>query len=368
MNVQREEEQMVAFVPLFYRKGNKLNWSEYSKVIREEYKKRGIPFAATFELTPYCNFDCNMCYIHLSPEEAKIQGNLLTTNQWLHIAREAKECGAIALEITGGEATVRPDFPLLYEAFIRMGYLINLRTNGYLIKGELLDLLRNLKPKGVSITLYGASDETYRKICGIADGFSVVTNNILALRSIGIEPTLTVTMTKDNVGDKEEIKNWAIKNGFNIHFFGGLFTPIRSAKRSIKHLRLDYGINEDRESAIPLREIADREKYSTPFWMCRGFGTKFCVSWDGRMTLCNCFPAIWSDPMSMGVRDAYKSLYKQLSELKRPAECSKCQYVDYCSACPAYLLSDTGDPEKTCDSICSMARENYRQYLNNTLQ
>lgn len=342
-----------------------MRWSEYCKVIRDKYKMDGIPFAATFELTPLCNFNCNMCYIHLSPEEAKMQGTMLSAEQWLRIAGEMKKLGAIALEITGGEAIIRPDFPFLYEKFIKMGYIINLRTNGYLINGDILDLLHLYKPKNISITLYGASDETYCEVCGVSDGFSVVTNNILRLRAIGIEPTLTVTLTKDNIGDKEALKKWAFNHNFNIHFFGGLFSPIRTAKRSVKHLRIDSDLigNDIIEKYAIHREVIDKEKYISPFWMCRGYGTKCCISWDGRMTLCNCFPSIWSDPISTNIGEAYKSLYKQLGQLKRPGECRECQYIDYCSACPAYLLSDTGNPEETCDSICAMARYNYARHL-----
>lgn len=27
-----------------------------------------VPFAGTFELTPVCNMNCRMCYIHTSPK------------------------------------------------------------------------------------------------------------------------------------------------------------------------------------------------------------------------------------------------------------------------------------------------------------
>ncbi len=337
-----------------------MEWAEYTKMIVEKCKRLGTPASATFELTPFCNFNCNMCYIHLSPEQAKAQGSLLTTEQWLRIAHEAKSLGTVGLEITGGEAVTRPDFSALYEAFIKMGYLISLRTNGYLLRGKLFELLKKYKPRCVSVTLYGGSDETYRKVCGISDGFSVVTRNIFAMREAGINLRLTMTMTKDNIKDCDILKNWAKNNGLFITFFGGLITPIRSAKRSIDHLKVDFDRNLSNTGIEPsFRIICDREKYMKPFWMCKGYGAKFCISWDGRMTLCNCLPSIWTDSLSQSIGDAYKSLYEELNNVSRPAECINCQYIDYCGACPVRFLSETGSHDKTIPDICRKAKTHY---------
>ena len=35
---------------------------------------KGIPLAGTFELTARCNFNCRMCYVHLTPEEQRRRG------------------------------------------------------------------------------------------------------------------------------------------------------------------------------------------------------------------------------------------------------------------------------------------------------
>ena len=342
--------------------GTLMEWTEYAKIIVEKCKKSRTPSNASFELTPYCNFNCNMCYIRLTPEQAQKQGSLLTTDQWIFIANEAKKLGTIGMEITGGEATTRSDFPILYETFVKMGYIISLRSNGYLLCGDLLELLKKFKPRYVSITLYGGTDDTYRKVCGVEDGFTVVTNNILALREAGITVDLTVTMTNDNINDRDLLKKWASDNGFGLAFYGGLITPIRSAKRSIKHLKVshmvtDAGANID----ISRRVVKDREKYMHPFWMCGEYGTRYCISWDGRMTLCNCFPAIWSDPFSQSFGDAFRSLYEQLDMIRRPSNCATCQVIDYCGVCPVRFMSETGSYETTCESLCNTAVINYKR-------
>ncbi len=343
-----------------------MDWAEYSRIMFEKCKQKGMPLQATFEVTPFCNFKCNMCYVRLDHEQAKAQGEILNTEQWLRIASETKRMGTVILELTGGEAISRPDFSVLYESFIKMGFLINLRTNGYLIKNEILDLIKKFKPRRVSVTLYGASDETYKKVCDVSDGFSVVTKNVLAMKEAGINVHLTMTVTKDNVEDINPLKHWAEEHGLAITPFGGLITPIRGAKRSINHLQVqlpeeEFNISEELLKSTQ-HEITDRPTLMNPFWMCRGFGAKFSISWDGRMTICNTFTSIWKNPIVSGVEKAYYDLYHDLKNLSRPQECSTCPYIEFCAACPSQLLSASGNAEQTCENICKLARRKYKRH------
>lgn len=40
--------------------------------------RAGTPLAGNFELTARCNFDCKMCYVHLTAEEQRRRGRELT--------------------------------------------------------------------------------------------------------------------------------------------------------------------------------------------------------------------------------------------------------------------------------------------------
>ena len=76
-----------------------MDWAEYSGRMFEKYIIAGKPYQAAFEMTPFCNFKCNMCYVRLDPEQAKEQGKVLSTEQWLRIAAEAKKMGTVILEV-----------------------------------------------------------------------------------------------------------------------------------------------------------------------------------------------------------------------------------------------------------------------------
>ena len=55
--------------------------------------RTGTPLAGNFELTARCNFNCKMCYVHLTAEEQQRRGRELTADQWLAVAEQARSRG-----------------------------------------------------------------------------------------------------------------------------------------------------------------------------------------------------------------------------------------------------------------------------------
>ena len=47
-------------------------------------------------------------------------------------------------------------------------------SNGSLINDDVVALFQELPPTNLRITLYGVSDETYERLCGVRDGFDRV--------------------------------------------------------------------------------------------------------------------------------------------------------------------------------------------------
>ena len=344
-----------------------MNWFDYSQYLLDKCKQQGTPFHCGFELTPFCNFRCNMCYIRLTEAQASKQGHLLSTEQWIRLAEEAKKMGTISMEVTGGEALTRRDFPTLYKSFIDLGFLIVLRTNGYLIDSKILNLLKEYKPRKIMITLYGASNETYNRVCGVSDGYTVVTRNILALREAGLNVQLTSTITNENKNDIDLMQQWARDNGFSLSMGGMLFTPIRGAKRSVDSLKIRlpeelYQVPKEYQSIS--RVIPNREYYQeNPFWMCRAFRAKFTITWDGKVTMCNSNPSVSKDPFVSGLSSAYYALYGDIKKIQRPKECATCKYIDLCTVCPSMFYSATGSMEQTNDEMCHMARRRFVQMM-----
>ena len=99
---------------------------QMGKYLEQQAYANKIPFKGVFELTARCNFNCNMCYVHLTEPQIKNIGKELSNEQWLDIARQARDAGMLHLTLTGGEVFVRPGFRELYEQLSQMGFLIEI--------------------------------------------------------------------------------------------------------------------------------------------------------------------------------------------------------------------------------------------------
>ena len=68
MQIKEVPDTLVQFLALL--KENGISEDEYQKYIGDFFefssRQKGIPLHGTFELTPLCNLNCKMCYVHLS--------------------------------------------------------------------------------------------------------------------------------------------------------------------------------------------------------------------------------------------------------------------------------------------------------------
>ena len=121
------------------------------------------------------------------------------------IAKRYVGRGMLFLLLTGGEPLIRKDFRYLLTELKKMGLLVSVNSNGSLIDRDWLDFFRHEPPFRFNITLYGGSEETYERLCG-RPMFGRVTENIRALRQLGIGVKLNASMTPYNVADMEAMQ------------------------------------------------------------------------------------------------------------------------------------------------------------------
>ena len=94
-----------------------------SRYFHAKGRRLGLPVGGTFELTARCNFNCPMCYVHMTQEQVDAAGKELTAAQWLELAREARDRGMIFALLTGGEPLMRRDFFEIYKGMKELGLL-----------------------------------------------------------------------------------------------------------------------------------------------------------------------------------------------------------------------------------------------------
>ncbi len=315
-----------------------------------------VPLSTMLELTPFCNFRCVMCYVRLDKEQASAQGNMLPASQWIEIAKQLKDMGTLRIALTGGEVFTHPDFWKIYSELNQMGFWITILSNGYLINEETMSKFRTYgMPHAVKLTLYGASDETYRKVCGVSDGFTRISTAIDLLQTDGVPTTMTATIVRENVDDLQKMYAFAAEKKIPFQHSISVLKSSRGAVNSAETSR--FGI-VDYSDDLTLEALEkNRYKYTqSPFSMCASYRKSLFVTWNGSLQLCS-FLTEPSVRYTGDLTENFNALYKQLSEMKNPQECAECKWKDFCQRCPGILCAESGHPEKIDSDFCDTAKQ-----------
>lgn len=335
--------------------------NDYIEQLRAWAKRNFVPLTATFELTPFCNFDCVMCYVHLTKEAAEKQGKLLTADEWIEIAQQAKNMGTLNLSLTGGEPFLHPEFWKIYEELNKMGFLISVLSNGSMIDESVMEKFRKYgMPYMVKLTLYGASDETYQRTCNSPNGFTRFTKAVDLLKDAGVPLSITSTIVKENVDDLQDIYRFARERNLPLQH---TITVVKSSRGSINTIEKSRFNFDDYCEKLTLDDL-EKSKFPSadePFSLCGSFGNSFWMTWHGHLQMCS-FMNLPDVPYSGNLNSDFKKLNEMLLKLRNPVECAKCQYKTFCQRCPGILCGESGHPEKTTDRICSLARRFFELY------
>ena len=343
-------------------------------------KRLGLPIAGTFELTARCNFNCPMCYVHLTQEQVDAAGKELTAQQWLEIAKEARDRGMVFALLTGGEPLVRKDFFEIYRGMKELGLVISINSNASMIRGEILEKFLEDPPARFNISLYGGSNETYRNMCGIP-AYDRVKENIRALRQAGVDVSLNLSITPYNRQDMELIYHDAVELDVNVRCSSYMYPPVRIngeeygcgnrlSPTEAAQCTVDWDVLRLSEEAFADRAqnmsqlIAD-EPEGCPVEegdgvRCRAGSTSFWITWDGKMLPCGMMTTPVVYPLRDGFNAAWDALRAETAALRMPVECKTCDHREVCGACAAVCYSETGRFDGVPTYVCKKTRETVR--------
>lgn len=320
-----------------------------------------IPLSLTMELTPFCNFNCVMCYVRLSKEQADVQGKLLTVQQWLDIAKQAKSVGTLNVTLTGGEPFLYPGFWELYEKLNQMGFILSILSNGSLIDEGVIEKFRAYgMPSMVKMTIYGASDETYQKVSLSSDGFTRISKAIDLLKAENVPVVLTSTIIKENADDLKLMYEFSGNKGVSLKHSISVVKSSRGAENSVEASRFAFA---DFSAELSL-EYLEQSKYKwtdDPFGFCVSKGNSLFITWNGHFQLCSFLSKPYVKYSGDFEKD-FKKLNYKLDRIINPTECYNCIYKEFCQRCPAILCAESGDPERVDVEFCKMAKRLYEIY------
>lgn len=335
------------------------------------------PISGTFELSPLCNMDCKMCYIKMSKEKQESIARLRTKEEWIELAQKAKEKGMLFLLLTGGEPFLVKDFKELYIELHKMGFCISINSNGTMIDEDVIEWLKHYPPMRINMTLYGASNETYGRLCNNPKGFMQVTKAISLLKENNIQVKLNCSVTPYNKDDLKQMMDFAQEHDLVIQATSYMFPPLRKDKTKIgQNNRFNaedaafygayisaYSNGFDRfKEYIESGQLAlydaddDCGVVEGDHMRCRAGITSFWMTWEGKMLPCGMIPDEGKDPWEVGFDEAWENAKNIVSEITLPVKCAGCGKKDECRACAAMVYTETGTYDKVPQYRCEMTK------------
>ena len=332
------------------------------------------PITAGFELTARCTLRCKMCYI-VSDNFTPCKDKELTAEQWIDIARQGVKLGLLYVQLTGGEAMIRSDFREIYAALHKMGLKIVLNTNATLIDDDAVEFFKKYPPVRFSVSLYGASNKTYEELCGLKNGYDIVTESIDKLIKAGLNVKINLTLSKYNVHDAQAICEFARDRGIPINPMSYTFPPESSSDITTDDTRLDASdaakvyllcnsvtmpkerfenkISALSQRALPWESEGVKSRKMSNKLQCQAASSSYWITWQGEMLPCVTLPFIKEEPLKIGLKEAWDRIVKRTDEAVRfPDECVQCCMRDICFACPGFFYAETGDTKILAPNIC----------------
>lgn len=348
-----------------------------------------IPIAGNIELLPLCNMDCKMCFAKMTKQEMEAHSPMHNYKEWLSVAKQMSDAGMIFLLLTGGEPFLYPHFKELYLGLKKMGIIVSINTNGTLINEEIADYLASDPPRRLNITLYGASDETYGRLCRNPHGFTQVMKAVKILKNRGIDIKFNCSLTPENIDEQETIFNVAKELNIPIEMGFYMFPPIRknnignvqfrltakdAAKARFTYERLQRTSKEFNDyvsfALKSYNEYQQINDYKSGY-TCRSGNSVFWINYDGTMSACSFTNDYQINIFENNFVESWELLKKHVSSSNLSMKCHKCKERILCGRCAAAAISETGDVGGTPQYYCDLTHryiellKEYERNMNN---
>ena len=352
------------------------------------WKKAGvlkIPLTGAFELLPVCNLACKMCYVRKSMAEVQAMGGLMDGKQWLEYAAEACKLGMLFPLITGGEPLLHPDFREIMVGMQNMGMQVSLNSNGTLIDRQTAAWLGKNPPTRINITLYGASEDTYEKLCGNGSAYGKLRDAVQWLKEYKVPVKFNASITPQNVQDLEEIIAYAKQVESPIQVATYMFPPVRRDRTKVgindrlspeeaglARVKADFFLNEPEwflgqasrfRHFVPLEEAALRPVSGEGMRMiCRAGYSSFWIDWQGNLINCGMYASVQLPLKGRNLEDTWLELTEKTAQVRYAPACAGCPNRPLCHPCIAMVSNECGDVNGKPEYLCRMNQAAARYY------
>jgi MoaA/NifB/PqqE/SkfB family radical SAM enzyme len=218
---------------------------------------------ASYELNLGCNYDCEHCYLGLKRFEG------LSWPERERLLRIMRDAGVLWPQLTGGEPLIDKLFGDTYALACELGMMVSVSSNGSrLANPRILDLLVTRRPYRLTLSVYGATAESYDGLTRRPGSFAKFTTGLAAACAAGLPLRLNLIVARQNSHEVDAMVAMAERLGVDHHVFTNMAPTIYGGPESLPAQSVEH-----------LRE-------RKPFTGCNAGRTFFHVDPHGRASIC----------------------------------------------------------------------------------
>jgi radical SAM protein with 4Fe4S-binding SPASM domain len=331
---------------------------ELARSLETPSSEKFIPLVMSWNITRKCNLKCSHCYINADNNELC---NELTTEEAKQLIDQISEVSRPLLILSGGEPLLRRDVFELIRYGAGKGLRMGLGSNGALIDDSVAKNLKAAGVKTVSISLDSSIPQKHDDFRGVEGSWRKAICAIKALREKGVLVQVNTTVTRQNLGEIDEIMSLAERLGVeNFHLFflvptgrGAKLTDISPSMyenmiRSTFANVAKHKLNVRPSCAPQFMRIAKDMGLDMRQWI-RGCiaGLYYCrVYPNGDITPCPYLPIRLGNVLEKPFKEIWfnSEVFKSLRDVNNlKGKCGVCEYRSLCGGCRARAYGLSSD-------------------------
>ena len=338
----------------------------------ERFENKSKLFRFQMEVTSKCNEKCVHCY---HPPDWFVFKDI-DTKLGLKVLDELKEEGAINVCFSGGEAFLHKEFDKLLYRARGNDLVIIILTNATHISDHYIEVLKEVQPEEVQVSLYSMTPEEHDQITKVRGSHRRTMDGINRLMDADIYVSIGCPVMKGNKHCYKDVIRWADQKGIMVKTDFMLYacTDLDQTNLSNRLSVEDVGelIQDTLKYNSSYRAKVDRKDVLVdPLDMikkppCGAGRDSLAMDANGDYYFCPVFrPSVLGNPEKDRLKDVWNKS-KPLQELREITwgdfpSCTKCEAFNYCSMCFARNANENnGDHLEVNKHCCEISFLNKR--------
>jgi AdoMet-dependent heme synthase len=321
----------------------------------------GIPSGVHLQIADRCNHVCRHCY--------QVQGlkGELELPELKAILDDLASAGVMLLNVSGGEATLRPDLLDLLRYARGRGFAVRLFTNGYTMTPELAQALADIGLLGVDVSVYSDDAAQHDFITRVPGSHARTVAGVRAMVAAGLRVHLKVPATSVVPDAGARIRKLAasIDPGISVVATSDI-TPMETGSLASREMAADPD-ELARRGIIPAWSPAEDHAEQ----LANGLGRPTCgacregvaILPNGDLRPCTDIAAPLGNLVDSSFRDLYAGSGAQLVRALTWNDihgCRDCDLRPACERCHAAASQEGGDLLGPYPAGCAGAVARYR--------